>query len=51
MLIRCHTAAAWIDAVAERSARHRGEPKHLIAYVDLARLAIEQACLEVIPLV
>ncbi len=51
MLIHCHTAAAWIDAVAERSARHRAEPNHLIGYVNLARLAIERACLEVIPLV
>jgi alkylation response protein AidB-like acyl-CoA dehydrogenase len=51
MLIHCHTAAAWIDAVAARSVRHRTEPEHLIGYVNLARLAIEQACLEVIPLV
>jgi alkylation response protein AidB-like acyl-CoA dehydrogenase len=51
MLIHCHTAIAWIDAVAARSVRHRAEPKHLIGYINLARLAIEQACLEVIPLV
>jgi hypothetical protein len=51
MLIHCHTAAVWIDAVAVRSARHRADPKHLIGYINLARLAIEQACLEVIPLV
>jgi alkylation response protein AidB-like acyl-CoA dehydrogenase len=51
MLIHCHTATAWIDAVAARSIRHRAEPEHLIGYINLARLAIEQACLEVIPLV
>jgi alkylation response protein AidB-like acyl-CoA dehydrogenase len=51
MLIHCHTASAWIDGVAARSARHRAEPKHLVGFVNLARLAIEQACLEVIPLV
>ncbi len=51
MLIHCHTAAAWIDEMAQRSVRHRAEPKHLISYANLARLAIEQACLKVIPLV
>ncbi len=51
MLIDCHTAIAWIDAVAARSVRLRAEPEHLIGYINLARLAIEQACLEVIPLV
>lgn len=48
MLIHCQTAANWIDAVP---ARHRREPKHLVGYINLARLAIERACLEVIPLV
>jgi alkylation response protein AidB-like acyl-CoA dehydrogenase len=51
MLMRCHTATAWIDAVAARSVRHRAEPENLIGYINLARLAIEQACLEVIPIV
>jgi hypothetical protein len=51
MLIHCHTATAWVDAVAARCARHRTEPEHLIGYINLARLAIERACLEVIPLV
>ena len=43
MLIQCHTAEAWINAAALRS-----ESRH---YVGLARLAIEAACLQVIPLV
>jgi hypothetical protein len=48
MPIHCQTAANWIDAVPTR---HQGEPKHFVVDINLARFAIERACLEVIPLV
>jgi alkylation response protein AidB-like acyl-CoA dehydrogenase len=48
MLIRCKAAAMWADAMAEQAAL---APADLAAFVGLGRIAIEQACLEVIPLV
>jgi alkylation response protein AidB-like acyl-CoA dehydrogenase len=51
MLMKFHTAAMWVRSAAERSMSDRDEPQHLTAYVNLTRLAVEQACLEVVPLV
>jgi hypothetical protein len=51
MLIKSHTAAMWINSVVEDGISYYDDPRHLIGYVNLARLAVEQACLEVIPLV
>jgi alkylation response protein AidB-like acyl-CoA dehydrogenase len=51
MLIKSQTAAMWIRSVAQEAISQYDEPRHLIGYVNLARLAVEQACLEVIPLV
>jgi alkylation response protein AidB-like acyl-CoA dehydrogenase len=51
MLIKSHTAAMWIGSVVREAIPHYDNPQHLIGYVNLARLAIEQACLDVIPLV
>jgi alkylation response protein AidB-like acyl-CoA dehydrogenase len=51
MLIKSHTAAMWIGSVVREAITHYDNPRHLIGYVNLARLAIEQACLDVIPLV
>jgi alkylation response protein AidB-like acyl-CoA dehydrogenase len=51
MLIKLHTAEAWINSVSERLVSRVRDTRHLTGYVHLARLAIEQACLEIIPLV
>jgi alkylation response protein AidB-like acyl-CoA dehydrogenase len=51
MLIKSHTAAMWIGSVVREAIPHYDNSQHLIGYVNLARLAIEQACLDVIPLV
>ncbi len=48
MLIAVRTATMWAEAAAERAAAPGPD---LIAFVGLARIAIEQACLDVIPLV
>lgn len=51
MLIAAHTASLWANACAERTADPTIEPAALTAFVNLARVAIEQACLDTIPLV
>jgi alkylation response protein AidB-like acyl-CoA dehydrogenase len=51
MLIKSHSATAWVRSAAERLASGRYEDAHLTAYVNLARVAVEHACLEIIPLV
>jgi alkylation response protein AidB-like acyl-CoA dehydrogenase len=51
MLIQSHTAAMWIRSVAREAISHYDDPRHLIGYVNLTRVAVEQACLDVIPLV
>jgi len=51
MLIKTHTAALWIRSATQRIVSHHDEHDGEVGYVNLARLAIEQACLEVIPLV
>lgn len=51
MLIKTQTAALWIRSAAERIASQHDEHEGEVGYVNLVRLAIEQACLEVIPLV
>jgi alkylation response protein AidB-like acyl-CoA dehydrogenase len=50
MLIQGEAAAMWVAASANRCATLGVAPLDLTAYVNLARLAVEQACLEVIPL-
>jgi alkylation response protein AidB-like acyl-CoA dehydrogenase len=50
MLIRTHTATMWIGSVTERFMAERTD-EHLIGHVHLCRIAVEQACLEVIPFV
>jgi hypothetical protein len=51
MLIQLHNASDWVRSAARRSVSHQSDPRHLTGYVNLARIAIEQCCLEVIPLV
>ena len=48
MLIKLQTAAAWVTTAAERSCD--ADQRRSIGTVNLARIAIEQACLDVIPL-
>jgi hypothetical protein len=50
MLIRSRTASMWIDSVTDRFTTQRAD-EHLIGHVHLGRIAVEQACLEVIPFV
>jgi alkylation response protein AidB-like acyl-CoA dehydrogenase len=49
MLIKLQTATAWVSAAAEQSCHP--DQRRAIGTVNLARIAIEQACLDVIPLV
>jgi alkylation response protein AidB-like acyl-CoA dehydrogenase len=49
MLIKLQTATAWVTLAAERSCDE--DQRRPIGTVNLARIAIEQACLDVIPLV
>jgi alkylation response protein AidB-like acyl-CoA dehydrogenase len=51
MLIEANAAAIWIRAAAERAASRLHSTRSVIGHIGLARLAIEQACLNVIPLV
>ena len=51
MLIHAHTATMWAVAAADRCATPDIESRDLTAYVNMARIAVENACLDVIPLV
>ena len=50
MLIATETARLWMATAAERAEHAEGDPADAVAYVGLARLAVEQACLDVIVL-
>jgi alkylation response protein AidB-like acyl-CoA dehydrogenase len=50
MLIARQTAGMWVRAAAER-AEAAETTEGVVAFVNLARLAVEKACLDVIPLV
>jgi alkylation response protein AidB-like acyl-CoA dehydrogenase len=51
MLMARQTALLWLDAVARMAEADDPDPGETAAFANLARLAIERACLEVIPLV
>jgi len=51
MLIKLQSARMWVRSAAERTVAPGFECRERTAFVNLARLAVEQACLEIIPLV
>jgi alkylation response protein AidB-like acyl-CoA dehydrogenase len=51
MLMKSHSAEAWVTSAAWRSVSDRFEQSHLTGYVNLARVAVELASLDVIALV
>lgn len=51
MLIKCHEAASWVEHAAERADTVGIPAEDLTGFVNLARMAVEQACLDIIPLV
>lgn len=44
------TASLWMERAAHIAEGRRGDPAETVAYVNLARLAVEQACLDVMQL-
>ncbi len=51
MCIARETARMWVEEAAGRTGRAGADSADIRAYVNLARIAVEQACLDVIPLV
>ncbi len=51
MLIACETARMWVEEAARRAVVVGAPSADVTAYVNLARLAVEQVCLDVIALV
>ena len=51
MLIQCETARMWAEAAALRTVVPNMDSGDITTYVNLARTAVEQVCLDAIPLV
>jgi alkylation response protein AidB-like acyl-CoA dehydrogenase len=45
-MITCETSRLWVHRVARVAEDQAGEPEKIVAYVGLARIAIETACLD-----
>ena len=50
VLMATETARLWMSAAAERAEQPEGDPADAVAYVGLARLVVERACLDAIEL-
>jgi hypothetical protein len=45
-MIACETSHLWLRQAARMGEDHSASPDHVVAYVGLARIAIETACLD-----
>ena len=50
-VIAAETARLWVENAADVAEDERGSPERIVAYVNLARLAVERAALDVLEIV